>query len=174
MPNASPTWMSILFFGVGLLALAALIYINPKSIESEFMPIWLGSLEILLYVFLGLAVFLVIWILRELNTSSKHYGIPELLGIIGITFTLLIIFANLYRAGGLIQNGSPITPTWAESIYFSISVFTSNGIGEFTPKPGLRIYIALESLIGFLMTPVIITMAFIIYQKKCGENRSNV
>ncbi len=148
MPNASPTWISILFFGVGLLALAALIYINPASIDSEFMPIWLESLEILLYVFLGLAFFLVIWILSELNTSSKHYGIPELLGIVGIAFTLLIIFANLYRVGGLILNDVPITPTWVESIYFSISIFTSNGIGEFTPKPELRMYVALESLIG--------------------------
>ena len=80
MPNASPLWLSIIFFVVGFILFSALAYVNPESVDTEILDVWIDSLKILLYVFIGLAVFLVVWILSELYTPSEHYGVPELLG----------------------------------------------------------------------------------------------
>ena len=164
MHNRHPIWLSLFFYFIGVLCFLSLIEIDPSILDSDTIYYLKYSFEILLYVLLALSFFLILTILRGFK-KMNYAGPNEIIGITGIVFSLLLIFANLYRIEGLYFQGEKIIPDWKTAIYISINMFTSNGFSDFTPTPSIRMYVALETLIGFIMIPVIMTVGFMIYQR---------
>ena len=79
----------------------------------------------------------------------------------------ILCFANLYKFGGLKSPDSTIVHSSIDSLYFSIITWTTVGYGDFTPTPEVRMYAAIEALLGTIFIPLILTaLIYMLSNKK--------
>lgn len=76
--------------------------------------------------------------------------------------SILLLFANIYRWGGLndparkIECGS--NSSFLDALYFSVVTWTTLGYGDITPCPDIRWVAALEALAGFVVMALLIAV----------------
>ena len=73
--------------------------------------------------------------------------LPTYFAILAIT---ILTFAIIYYRYGLLQNGSPTKISFADSIYFSITTWTTLGYGDFAPIPRIRLITSIEAILGYV------------------------
>jgi Ion channel len=85
-----------------------------------------------------------------------------------INVAVILLFASLYSFEGIKCNGD-ITKRFTDSIYFSAVTFTSLGYGDCRPENVVRLFAAIEALVGYLflgsITAVVIK-SFELFKKK--------
>ena len=98
---------------------------------------------------IGLYYFSVFYIAQVVGDSRGWYRdvLSTYFGILTIT---IIIFAIIYYRFGLLQNGEHIDITIMESIYFSITTWTTLGYGDFAPISRIRHITSAEAILGYM------------------------
>ena len=82
-----------------------------------------------------------------LNLSRSYFLFILLLFIVHVCVSI-ISFALHYKSSGLIISGNIEKVTFYDSLYFSITTFTTLGYGDFQPLPGNRLTTSIEALLG--------------------------
>lgn len=72
---------------------------------------------------------------------------------------LILIFAAMYRALGLISNGKAVEAEFPTALYFSIVTWTTLGYGDFAPPPEIRLIAAFEASAGLIFFGLLIGLA---------------
>ncbi|MES9903315.1 MAG: ion channel [Sedimenticola sp.] len=72
----------------------------------------------------------------------------------------IVLFAGIYTSGGLVMNSeSPtIIHDSLSSLYFSVVCWTTLGFGDFVPVPKVRLFAALEALLGYLSVGMLVAV----------------
>ena len=113
-----------------------------------------------------------VWILC---TFSNADILNQLLDIL-LTFVLfsvnVFIFAVIYLVNGLIYKGNVVTPTPEQALYFSVGAVTGSGFSPFEPHDDIYLFVSLESLIGFLMIPVLLSLFFLLIESRAVRDRN--
>ena len=121
---------------------------------------------------IGLYYFSIFHIAQVVGESRGWYRdiLSTYFGILAIT---IITFAIIYYRYGLLQNGEHIDITILESIYFSITTWTTLGYGDFAPIPRIRHITSVEAILGYIGLGLWISLIsnFI---KNMAENRQSV
>ncbi len=63
---------------------------------------------------------------------------------------LILNFAKLYLDTGLVDSSGRREVSIVEAIYFSLVTWTTLGYGDFAPPADIKIYAALEALLGYV------------------------
>lgn len=99
----------------------------------------------------GLALLLAVMRERAQRFRPDRGPIKQSIFIIGVVLGLFVIhaieitaYAGLYKALGLFGD-------WEEALYFSVTTFTTLGVGDIVLEKPWRIVAALESFNGFLL-----------------------
>ncbi len=79
-------------------------------------------------------------------------------------FLLILAFAFIHEAFPITFAGpahlkTPETPTFSDSLYFSIVTFTTLGYGDFQPSPDLRLVSAIQALSGYVFLGFVVAVA---------------
>ncbi|HEU0230788.1 MAG TPA: ion channel [Burkholderiaceae bacterium] len=138
------TWQGAL----GTAALSVIIF--STSILLSLVSGFFGWYSILIGIFLFIGFYVIITILPLLlNLSRSFYWIIFALLIIHISITILS-FALNYHSTGLLGSKGKFAPSFYDSLYFSITTFTTLGYGDIRPLPSYRLTTSLEALIGMV------------------------
>ena len=94
------------------------------------------------------------WFLGSLNRLIWGYGELPFRTVM-IAFALIILSALCYHVSGTILTGGFIQKIdLFESLYMSITTYTTLGYGDYLPMGWVRGVVALEALSGVLLTPL--------------------
>jgi len=88
-----------------------------------------------------------------LNLSRTFMWLVALMLIVHI-LTTLVSFSLHYMSTGLLINGKIMQPSFYDSIYFSITTFSTLGYGDFQPLPEYRLTTSIEALTGMISMAV--------------------
>lgn len=83
------------------------------------------------------------------GNQNDSYGDALYFYLILIIATVAI-FASIYWQHGLISNGEKVDITIMESIYFSITTWTTLGYGDFSPIPRIRHITSIQAILGYV------------------------
>ncbi|MDX1539894.1 MAG: potassium channel family protein [Geminicoccaceae bacterium] len=73
--------------------------------------------------------------------------------------TLIIIaFAAIYKLSGLVSGAGLDVADWDDALYFSIVTWTTLGYGDYSPRESLRLVAAIQGLIGYLFSGVVVAL----------------
>jgi hypothetical protein len=144
-------WASLVIVGIPL-ALIFNLYFGKINVSSEAN------------LFFAITFF----VTALLNIFKR----PDL--IISIQFAKILLamlvtiltFANIYRFGGLVSPDTIIVHNATDSLYFSIVTWTTLGYGDFHPTEAIRMYAALEALLGTIFLPLALSVLIYIFAKK--------
>jgi len=98
--------------------------------------------------------FILMWTLLHPRTI---FGVRVLVLVVS-TISVLLIFANFYKALGIFIGDCKTTPLYNDAVYFSLVTFTTLGYGDMSPIPSMRIVAASEALLGYIYLGFLITM----------------
>ncbi len=84
-----------------------------------------------------------------LNLSRSYFKLLASMLIIHIIVTICS-FSLHYKSDGLIGPNGVFSPNYYDSLYFSITTFTTLGYGDFQPLPDYRLTTSLEALTGMI------------------------
>lgn len=106
----------------------------------------LSYIAVLLLIVMFIILFLSVPL--TLNWSSNLYGMLLRKFVYFLIFYLLIFSICYYHVGFESSDGS--SPTFVESIYFSITSFTTLQYGEYRPLPQSRPLACIEAIMGLV------------------------
>ena len=132
------------------------------SIISGYFD-WWPIITITLVVTGYLVVIKMIPLFLNLSRSFYIYILALLFLHVCVTITS---FALHYMASGVIGPNGDISSSFYDSIYFSITTFTTLGYGDFQPLPARRLSTSSEALIGMLSMAVCASIIWL----WCQEN----
>ncbi|MBR9867550.1 MAG: two pore domain potassium channel family protein [Oceanospirillales bacterium] len=83
---------------------------------------------------------------------KSEYKIQKLYYYLGILPFIIGYFALVYKSFGLIDTSTneQVTPSWLNSIYFSVVTWTTLGYGDFKPVEPVKIWVIVEALMGYV------------------------
>lgn len=141
----------------GLLALALALFKLP---------------ELAVLSLLGVYYFAIFHIAQTVGESRGWYR-DVLQTYFGILIVTIVTFAIIYYRYGLLHDGQHIEISVVESIYFSITTWTTLGYGDFAPIPRIRHITSAEAILGYIGLGLWITLIsnFI---RNMAENRQAV
>lgn len=144
MLNHGTPWQAALgaaFLSIIIFALAMLL-----SLAGGY---W-GWYSIFTGIFLTIGFFVIITILPLLlNLSRGFFWIAFAMLATHISVTI-VSFALHYHATGLLGPKGEFSPSFYESLYFSITTFTTLGYGDIQPLQNYRLTTSLEALSGMI------------------------
>ena len=106
------------------------------------------------------------WFLLAFTISNVFMAAAPMLmtraGLIGVrlgvglllTCSALVVGAHaiIYQLGGVLENGVlNCTPTFAQSLYLSLTMMSSLGFGDVIGADAVRLYVAAQAIFGFFM-----------------------
>lgn len=141
--NGTP-WQAALghaLYSVIIFALAMLL-----SLISGFF----GWYSIFTAIFLMVGFFVIISILPLLLNLSRAFFLIVFALLLAHIAVTIISFALHYRASGLLGDDGQFLPTFYESLYFSVTTFTTLGYGDLQPLPNYRLTTSIEALSGMV------------------------
>lgn len=130
-----------------LMATRWILYLVSISISLWGGIIFQYIVVLLLFVALSTFVFS---IPLQLNWSKNMY--PMLLrALVFFILVTIVSFSIIYYRSGVIDglNASKISKSYIDSLYLSMSMFSSLGYGSILPTSNYKILTALESLLGY-------------------------
>jgi hypothetical protein len=153
-----------IFFTI-ILVLTIDIIRNGENYKIEDPTIW----HILPFLFFMLLInFIVIRDIKDilLNSHTVEDAIQKLIMIIFYGIFNIFIFAILYYSFGVTNSGNHVYIDFMTSMYFSIVTWTTLGYGDFGPIEYLRLFAAVEALMGYIYMAIMIGLFFSIFKTK--------
>ena len=85
--------------------------------------------------------------------------------------SLILSFAVLYKALGptAFNTVAPDGPHTLDYLYFSVVTFTTLGYGDISPLGIARGFAALEAILGFIFTPILIAAFIVVLQRRIRQ-----
>lgn len=121
---------------------------------------------------IGMYYFAIYHIAQFVGESRGWYA-----GVLPTYFIVLIItilsFALIYYRYGLVQNGNHVDISFFESVYFSVTTWTTLGYGDFAPSPKIRLITSLEAILGYIGLGLWISL-ITNFIKNLADNRQEV
>ncbi len=124
------------------------------------------------YAFVLVSLFLAGVCLADL--LDVDYGPGMALAAIFLhSVALILIFAAIYRAFGLICENNLVEADFPTALYFSVVTWTTLGYGDFAPPPEIRLIAALEAGLGMIYFGVFLGVAVHWINKRMTEIAGN-
>jgi len=94
---------------------------------------------------------------REVMTADKLFGAASMYLLIGIFWAFLYAMVDSYHPGSFTLGGQTTTPDFFDFVYFSFTVLTSTGFGDFAPLGRqARGICTVEQIVGSLFVAILI------------------
>ena len=90
-------------------------------------------------------------------------------------FSLIAIFAGRYSLSGLIfmePQQHAITHETLDAYYFSVTTWTTLGLGDFVPSPNYRVWVALEAMVGYYIMALFILVFIAPFKRDESASKS--
>lgn len=148
-------WVSLIFFGL------------PISLTAN---LFFGeNFNILHYIFFVTIVFVTSF--SNIFDRKKDYTISLQFEKMVLCIAIAILaFANICRFEGLLSTEGQISNSPTDALYFSIVTWTTLGYGDFRPAENIRIWAALEALLGTIFLPLLFAGIIFILNKENEKN----
>ena len=165
--SVAPPIVAIIFTALSIFLFYSLFEISVTELSQNQLTYLSSSLRFFSYCFVVFTLLIIMWTIYHINTVSKGIMFIELYTCFTTILCSIAVYALVYKTNGLIKENTLVYPTASESFLFSVSMFTSNGIMRGMEPSDQEIFIAsVQQLSGFLITPMIISMLFVIISKK--------
>lgn len=129
--------------------------------------IWI--LSSLVLAIISIIIALSFMIRLAIDYKFKHFAFSTV-GLVGI----IISFAIIYMASGAMQDSKHVELNFTDAVYFSIVTWTTLGYGDFTPTTDARLFTAVEALIGYFFTAVIVGVLITSIARTLDQLASNM
>ena len=116
-----------------------------------------------IFLLLMLLIFL-FCIPLNLNYTRKSYKILFLWFFIHILITVFI-YAWHYKQSGIIGSDGIVVYSFRDSLYFSITTWTTLGYGDFAPIADMRLVTSIQAMTGLITFPVGFSLAWFMIQE---------
>ncbi len=94
---------------------------------------------------------------REVMTADKLFGAASMYLLIGIFWAFVYALVENYHPGSFTLGGQPTQPGFFDFVYFSFTVLTSTGFGDFAPLGRqARGVCTVEQIVGSLFVAILI------------------
>jgi hypothetical protein len=122
-------------------------------------------------LYLVAVVYLLRYVMRrEVLTHDKLYGAAATYLLLGVVWAYLYGILEHLVPGSFALGGSPTEANLRELVYFSFTVLTTTGFGDFTPvHPFARTLVLFEQLAGVLYVAILIARLAGSYSPPEGE-----
>jgi hypothetical protein len=109
-------------------------------------------------LYLVAAVYLLRYVLRrDVLTLDKLYGAAATYLLLGVAWAYLYAILQHLEPGSFALGGAPVEPNLRDLVYFSFTVLTTAGFGDYTPvRPLVRSLVVFEQLAGVLYVAILI------------------
>ena len=125
-----------------------------------------GWLPLLAGLLLILAFVILIFIIPLFMNLSRGYFILLLVFLAGHMVVTLFAYAMQYFHAGIAGSGGVVIYSFRDSLYFSVTTWTTLGYGDFIPIPRMRLVTSLEALTGVISMAIAISFIWL----WCTEN----
>ena len=139
-----------------------------ESVLNVFRDVRLG-MDIFIQMIFALCLFLfILCIFLVVNVTTIKLTLTRraFMFLVQVFFLILSSFAVLFRIHGLLLEGDLVYLPPKEALMVSVFLFTSNGTGKYVVPETLSHIAALEAIIGFVMTPILLSLSFIILSRQ--------
>jgi len=111
----------------------------------------------------------------ELAWSQNFFSSLVWIFMVNILYSI-IVYAILYYRSGLIQNGNLIEISFLQSLYFSVTTWTTLGYGDFAPPEHMQLVTSIEALSGYFSMAIFIALLALWLNDafKSGGNRDEI
>lgn len=92
-----------------------------------------------------------------------------LIGLFGQGAAIVICFAGMYHAIGLLSDGRLINTSGWTSIYFSVVTWTTLGYGDYAPASQLQIIAAMQAGLGLIFFGLLVGIAANWVNRQIGD-----
>ena len=125
--------------------LAAIFFLSIAAMITAFTlpPIVPATFSALVYIPLSTHLFIVT------ADNDGDYRLP-VFSIFKVITWLIFVFAVIYWKNGLIKSSVFQSVSFTESLYFSISAWTTLVYGDLLPPENLRLIASIEALLGYV------------------------
>jgi hypothetical protein len=144
-------------------------------IVFEVMHRWMRLDEGLSGFILGLALVpaLVTGLVRQVAAllANPDGHLPTLAFAIGNVLVTIFFFAFIYLELGIYAPGEPEreVDNFLTCLYFSASIITTTGLGEFVPRPETRFITTLEMVFGYFAFGIVTAATFFLLDHRSGR-----
>jgi len=136
-----------------------------------------GALPVVTALLLLLVLFLsTVSIPYQLAWAREYLGRLIYIFIFNTMFSIAV-YALIYYKNGLLNSGVPVEPSYLESLYFSITTWTTLGYGDFGPPSNIALVTSIEALNGLFTVGIFVALIVIWLEetlKKCDKYLNNL
>ncbi|MCB2167975.1 MAG: potassium channel family protein [Deltaproteobacteria bacterium] len=90
-----------------------------------------------------------------------------------ILMWLILVFAVIYWRNGLVVSGSYREISFFESMYFSVTTWTTLGYGDMSPPDRIKHITSIEALLGYMGTGIWVAIAGLWISQR-AQNRQEI
>jgi len=156
---ASMALLEAYFFLLSILSLILALLLG------QFL--WVCYLNSVIIFFMAL---IIIWAIPLNLRWSRNLYWNLLKKIISFIVFSISIYAIEFWKLGIYDSKGEIVHSFFDSIYFSVTTWTTLGYGDFSPIPSARILTSLEALTGLLTIPLTASMVWLYCQERMGKS----
>jgi hypothetical protein len=109
-------------------------------------------------LYLVAVVYLLRYVMRrDVLTLDKLYGAAATYFLLGVLWVYLYGILQHLEPGSFALGGAPVEPNLRDLVYFSFTVLTTTGFGDYTPvHPLARTLVTFEQLAGVMYVAILI------------------
>jgi voltage-gated potassium channel Kch len=152
-------------------------WINLKNEIIFFIAMCLAYLSLLSISFTeewALILTLAVMILTTAYFSITFFDSPsigKLYLYLCILLFLIGFFALIYKSFGVYPPGAvePEQLNWLDAIYFSVVTWTTLGYGDFRPSDETKIWVMIETLLGYVYMGLFVGKIIVLGQKQISS-----
>lgn len=122
----------------------AIMFAGASLITSFFLP---AEIPVLLLVLAYPSAIYAVGLM--VGNNDGWYGDAIRFFVILMCVTILV-FAAIYWRYGLVSNGAEVEITIMESLYFSVTTWTTLGYGDFAPIARIRHITSIQAILGYI------------------------
>ena len=116
------------------------------------------------FVLLAMLAVYLISIPLNLNFTRRNYKVLFLWFVGHILFAVML-YAWHYSKSGIVGRDGELSHLFRDSLYFSITTWTTLGYGDFAPVPSMRLITSVQALSGLFTIPVGFSLVWFMIQE---------
>lgn len=140
------------------IALAVAAFVAPPAFVERVWPAYVAAIGGVAAAGAGLAAFI----------GRALPGPATLAAVCCQVAALIVLFAGIYRASGLLPDTETVDTLTA--LYFSIVTWTTLGYGDLKPLPDFRLLAAFQAMVGYVFLGVIVGLIMMLVAREDGSS----
>jgi len=100
-------------------------------------------------IFLIFGYYFSVYIVAQTIGEDDGWQYSALKFYFGVLVITVVVFSIIYWRYGLVYNGEKVENNFFNSVYFSLTTWTTLGYGDFAPTPRIRHITSIQAILGY-------------------------